>query len=530
MSRPAAVERPDVSPRRRLTVLPDPAPERAAAVIDLGSNSWRLVAYRYTPRGAWRRVAQLQAPVRIAKGLAATGRLDPERAACGLETLEMFARYAPALGIAPGHVDVVATSALRDAQDGPAFIARAETQTGLAIRTLTAEEEAHFGFLAAINSTTLQDGLTLDLGGGSLQLVGVRDRRARAFASWPLGAVRVSEDLLPGDRPASRKQLKRARAALRGQLAGLHGVPAQAGRLVGMGGAVRNLATAALRTRGPAAAGVQGARLTAAELRELIGELARRPPDKRALPGVKAARADIILGAALVLEAALELTGEDALEVTQAGLREGVFFAKHLLDESAPVLPDVRVAAVRNLAAQHAVDLERTQHVADLALGLHDSLAEAAVIRPARDERELLWAAAVLHEIGLAIDYGGQPTHARYVLLNSELYGHGPRERALLAQIVRYHRKGTPSLDDLAPLAGRGDARLVARCALLLRLAAQLAPGPDRAILAAQLRPDGDALRLELRGDDRLGRWMLSRLAGDEAFRSTFGRPLVSPG
>jgi exopolyphosphatase/guanosine-5'-triphosphate,3'-diphosphate pyrophosphatase len=201
MSRPAPVERPDVSSRRRIAVVPDGATERAAAVIDLGSNSWRLVAYRYTPRGAWRRVAQLQAPVRIAKGLAATGRLDPSRAACGLETLEMFARYAPALGIAPHDVDVVAASALRDAQDGPEFLARAAAQTGLAIRTLSAEQEAHFGFLAAINSTTLRDGLTLDLGGGSLQLVGVRERRAGGFASWPLGAVRVSEDLLPGVAP-----------------------------------------------------------------------------------------------------------------------------------------------------------------------------------------------------------------------------------------------------------------------------------------------------------------------------------------
>jgi hypothetical protein len=97
-----------------------------------------------------------------------------------------------------------------------------------------------------------------------------------------------------------------------------------------------------------------------------------------------------------------------------------------------------------------------------------------------------------------------------------------------LAQIVRYQRKGTPSLDDVAAAARRGDARLVARCALLLRVAAQLAPGPDRAIRAARLEPDGDGLRLELRGDDRLARWMLARQPGDDAFRATFGRRLLA--
>ena len=109
-------------------------------------------------------------------------------------------------------------------------------------------------------------------------------------------------------------------------------------------------------------------------------------------------------------------------------------------------------------------------------------------------------------------------------MLDSELYGHSPRERALLAQIVRHQRKGTPGLDELAPLARRGDAGLVARCALLLRLATQLAPG----IHGARLRAERRGLRLELHGDDRLGHWVLARQSADDAFKATFGRPLLA--
>jgi exopolyphosphatase/guanosine-5'-triphosphate,3'-diphosphate pyrophosphatase len=133
----------------------------------------------------------------------------------------------------------------------------------------------------------------------------------------------------------------------------------------------------------------------------------------------------------------------------------------------------------------------------------------------------------MLHDVGMSIDYDGHPTHARYVVLNSELYGYGPREVALIAQIVRYQRKGTPGLDDLEPLARPGDRELVARCAMVLRLAAQLAPGQQRAIRDARLAPDGDGLRLELRGDDRLARWALARQTGDDAFRAAFGRRLL---
>ena len=177
---------------------------------------------------------------------------------------------------------------------------------------------------------------------------------------------------------------------------------------------------------------------------------------------------------------------------------------------------------MRNLLAQHAVDPARAGRVAELAMQLHDSAHEAGAIEPAADERRLLWTAAMLHDIGTAVDFGGHPSHARYLLLNSELYGFAPRDVALVAQIVRYHRKGVPALDEARSLARRGDRELVARCALLLRLAAQLLPGAQH----PRLEPDGDKLRLQL-GDDRIARQALARGWSDEAFRPVFGRKLV---
>ena len=128
-----------------------------------------------------------------------------------------------------------------------------------------------------------------------------------------------------------RKQLKRARAAVRAELADAGWVADSGRRLVGMGGAVRNLAAAAQRLRGDATSGIQGFLLERATLRELVQELAGRPPAERALPGIKATRADVVLGAAVVLDAVLDLGGFDGIEVTRAGLREGVFFQRRLL-------------------------------------------------------------------------------------------------------------------------------------------------------------------------------------------------------
>ena len=188
-----------------------PAGEQMAAVIDLGSNSWRLVVYAYLPGASWRRVGELQEPVRIAEGLSRSGSLDPDAMARGLEALEMFGRYLHARGVPNEAVDAVATSAIRDADNGADLLALAQERTGLSISVLSADEEARLGYVAAVNSTTLTDGVVLDLGGGSLQLTQVAGRQPEASASWPLGAVRVTEQLLPGSR-AARASSSRARA------------------------------------------------------------------------------------------------------------------------------------------------------------------------------------------------------------------------------------------------------------------------------------------------------------------------------
>jgi exopolyphosphatase/guanosine-5'-triphosphate,3'-diphosphate pyrophosphatase len=202
----------------RLSLLPGGAEagaqeERVAAVADLGSNSWRLVVYAYVPGASWRRVGDVQESVRIAEGLEATGALGAAAIERGLETLEMFERYCCARGIEGAAVDAVATSAIRDAENGTALLTAGRALTGFDIRVLTIEQEARYGHLAAVNTTGLVDGVALDLGGGSLQLVRVEERQERGVHSWPLGAVRTSERLLPGDGPVPRKRLKRARAA-----------------------------------------------------------------------------------------------------------------------------------------------------------------------------------------------------------------------------------------------------------------------------------------------------------------------------
>jgi exopolyphosphatase/guanosine-5'-triphosphate,3'-diphosphate pyrophosphatase len=477
--------------------------------------------------GWWKRTDEIYEPVRIGAGMVDSGALGADGVERAIAAIDVFAHFAAAAGLRPGDVDVVATSAIREASNRDAFLSRARATSGLEIRVLSREQEARAGYVAAVNSTALADGAVLDLGGGSMQLVRVAGREAAALDSWRLGAVRMTERFLPGDGPTARKDLARLRDHVRRKLERADWL-ADAGQLVGIGGTVRNLAAALQRRLGLPEFGVQGFVIERTALEDLIGELAKLPvTERRRFPGIKPARGDIVLAGAVVVASVLEAAGAEGIETTEAGLREGVFFERLLADREQPRFDDVRRASVLNLAAQYDLLPRHTLHVADLALGLFDELAVAGLHVGDPVERELLWAACLLHDIGVAVDYDDHHKHSRYLILNAGLPGFAPREAALIAQMVRYHRKGLPDLGPFAPLMRKGDAALLDRCAVLLRLAEDLERSRDQLVREAHADVGDERvdLRLMTDGDARVPRWAASR--ENDLFTRAFGRELV---
>ncbi|MGK2937487.1 MAG: Ppx/GppA phosphatase family protein [Solirubrobacteraceae bacterium] len=494
-------------------------PQRTA-VIDLGSNTFRLVVFS-AGKGWWRRSDEIYEPVRIGEHIGEDGKLGRPQMERALNTIDVFAHFCRATKIEPDRVRAVATSAIRDATNRERFVAAAQHQSGLHIDVLSREDEARFGYLAAVNSTTLRDGVVLDLGGGSMQLVRTRERRADKLASWPLGAVRMTERF--GD------DLSALRDHVAAELQdGAGWLPKAGRRLVGIGGTVRNLAAATQAVTGLPSMGVQGFPIPAEALDELVDRLAAlSPTDRGKVRGIKPGRADVILAGAVVIQTVLREGGFDALEVTEAGLREGVFFAEHLQERDPPLFDDVRRESVLNLAAQYQVDPAHTAHVAALALGIFDSLAADGVFTGDPIERQLLWAACMLHDIGMRVDYDDHHKHSRYLILNAGLPGYSPIEVALIAQAARYHRKGMSELGTFAKLAGPGDDRRLDRLAVLLRLGEDLERSRDQSVTAARVATqNGGTVQLTLEADEgiEVARWAAERET--ELFERAFGRRL----
>jgi exopolyphosphatase/guanosine-5'-triphosphate,3'-diphosphate pyrophosphatase len=505
--------------------------DKRLAVIDLGSNSFRLVVFTWGEHGGhgwWRRTDEIHEAVRVGAGLDAAGELQPEPMERALETIELFAHFCRATGVED--VRPVATSAIRDATNREDFLKSARGRSGLEVEVLSPEDEARYGYLAAVNSTTLADGVALDLGGGSMQLTHVKGRAAQDMRSWPLGAVRMTERFLTGD-SVKRKQLKALRAHLADELAAAGWLP-DAGddgaRLAAIGGTVRNLAAAAELAAELPSFGVQGFLLARKALDDLVDRFAEMTPEERgAVPGIKPERGDLILAGAVTIQTVMEIGAFDTLEVTEAGLREGVFYSTLLEGREPPLFEDVRRHSVLNLAATYETDFAHVEHVAHLALGMWDALGEAGAHPCNPRERDLLWAAAMLHDIGTAVDYDDHHKHSRYLILNAGLPGYTTRETALIGQIARYHRKGNPSLGAAAALARDGDDEALTRCAALIRLGEQLERSRDQSVHDAHVGVDHGHVKLLLEADEdvTVARWAAERQS--DLFKQAFGRELI---
>jgi len=303
--------------RRRATSAASGAP---VAVIDVGSNSGRVMVYRQEAGGHLHVLAGSRASLRLVRELDRTGGIPGESLERAFEALRDFRSVARGSGVR--RIVAAGTSALRDAANGPAFIRRVRRELGIAIRTLSGLEEARYGFLGAVGGLPVEHGALFDLGGGSLQVARFRDRRLLGAVSVPLGALRVSDAFLRSDPPTGR-EMRRLREHARELLdeAGVRALGAGE-ELVGTGGTLRNLAKIDQRASGYPIPRLHGYVLTRRRAHDIVAGLAGDRLKKRAgVPGLNADRRDSVVGGGLVVDTLMEMLGADHVVVSGEGAR-----------------------------------------------------------------------------------------------------------------------------------------------------------------------------------------------------------------
>ncbi len=450
-----------------MNAVPTPAPDdRPFAIVDIGSNSGRMIVFRLREGEHLDVVEDARAPLRLARELRGSDGLGPQAMERVLDALRDF--LAVAHGAGASRMIAVATSAVRDAADGDELLDRAH-RLGVPLQTIDGDHEAMLGFHGAVHDLPITSGITFDVGGGSAEIASFRERHLVRSWSVPLGSLRMSDEHLASDPPENhevRALRKAATAAL--QHAGINEL-ARGEELVGIGGTVRNLAKIDLKRTGYPLPILHGYRLPEKRLAEMIDDMAGRSMKRRAsITGLNPDRADTIVGGALVIQAIMKHVGAEAVMVSSRGLREGLALAT--AGGGVPSPGWVRVISVATLAARFATwapaAAERRARLAHELLGALDPSSPSRI-------HEMLGHAASLLDVGRAIDYYDRFEHAAMIVTAADLGGFSHADLGALTAILRQADDDT-RLGPYGRLVDAEDRSAVLKAATALTLADEL--------------------------------------------------------
>jgi len=485
--------------------------ERILAAIDVGTNSIHMVVTRIQPLlPAFTVIARDKTTVRLGDRCKQTGRLTPEAMQRAIVALKRCQDIAKSLNAE--QIIAVATSAVREAPNGQEFLQQVEDELGLWVNLISGTEEArriYLGVLSGMNFNN-QPHIMIDIGGGSTELILGDGHEPRTLSSTKVGAVRLSSELITTD-PISNTEFHYLQSYIRGmwerpidevrsQLK-----PDERPRMVGTSGTIETLAILHSRDKfGTVPAPLNGYQFSLKDLREWVNRLRKLSyADRLLIPGMSDRRAEIILAGALILQEAMTLLGADSIAICERSLREGVIvdwmLAHGLIEDRLRYQSSVRQRSVLKTAQKYQVNLDHSQRVAEFALSLFDQT-QGILHNWSGEERELLWAAAILHNCGHHVGHSSHHKHSYYLIRHAELLGYNEIEIETIANLARYHRKNNPKKrhESYRNLTSKKHRKIVEQISSFLRLAVALDRRQIGAIrsIKCQYLPDVQELRL----------------------------------
>lgn len=495
------------------------------ASIDVGSNASRLLIAEAEDPSGIRYVDGLRAPVRLGHSVFLTGKLDPRAIDECIEALARFREHLEQRPVAA--LRAVVTASARDAVNSDELLERAREEAGVPLEAISGTEEARLVKLAVESKLPLEGGrsLLVDLGGGSLELTEVHHGEVRHSTSLEIGTVRLLESFLSPRKAVTDAQEKLLREYVDRMLAPVEeSFRRKSYDLVaGTGGNCEALAQLC------PAPGRELPTIDMRAARALLPEVRRMTPaDRRTTYGLRADRADVIVPALYVMVRVADLARTEQIVAPGVGLKEGILVElvdKHFrvwdyaLDENAMTRAAVQLGRRYHFDEPHATQVDR------LACLLFDGLSALHELGPL--DRQLLRAAALLHDIGDFISSAAHHKHTQYIIENTDLMGLSPEHRHIVGCIARYHRRAMPSpnhapFKKLSPT----DKKRVRKLAAILRVADALDRGHRSKVRALDIRVAADAVTIVPKGsgDLALEVWTARRKA--ELFERTLDRAL----
>jgi exopolyphosphatase / guanosine-5'-triphosphate,3'-diphosphate pyrophosphatase len=499
------------------------------AALDIGSNSIRCIIAEVSKDGKFKILDDEKATVRLGEGLSESGRISDEAATRAAEVIRRFRQLLKGLHVQA--VEAIATSAVRSASNGKQLVELLSNELGHEIRIISGVEEAELTAASALANFDMygKRHIMVDIGGGSVEIVMASGNHVEEFYSLDLGAVVMTDRFLKRD-PATEDELRKLQRHIRSELKHACNIKKNAfDSLIGSGGTFTALGYMTKQMRKDNYVSIHGYEVLRSDVIHLLAMLSRKDLQGRhAVPGLNQDRADIIVAGLVVINEIMDVFDLNRILINERGIREGLLIraVKRLGLSSANSKPGNWRDAVREFAISCHVDEPHADQVAALSLAIFDSL--TLPFNLTMSDRKLLEAAAILHDVGYFISYGSHHKHSYHLIRHADLFGFSPREREMIAQIARYHRKSLPKRKHEAFYALKeSDQTTVARLGGILRLADGLDRRRNSLVEAVTCIFSGTTVTINLRSSEDISVELYGGNAKKDLFEKAFGSKVV---
>ncbi|ASA21859.1 Ppx/GppA phosphatase family protein [Paenibacillus donghaensis] len=405
-------------------------------IIDIGSNSIRLVIYDTTADGGYKIIKECKYSARLSERITKEGRLEQKDMESVIPVLLQFKDICKDFEVE--RIRAGATAAIRNAANSQEIISYLSEASTIPIEVISGHQEAYFGFLGVINAFDVQDGFVIDIGGGSTEVTLFRGRRYEQSISFPFGAVNTNLMFGQGGN-WNGEQVRKLRTYVQGRLVEQDWLGTGAGLpLYGLGGTLRSMGKLDQKSREYSLPNSHGYTMSGETVEHFMELLPSMSYDKRKdLDGLSKSRADIIVSGLIIFHTVYQYIGASQAVISGEGLREGM-----LHDLLKPQQPVRESALEYSLNTIIRFDIRTSKRHLDHIYGLAHSLFGELKQEGNKAEQDMLvYVAIMLHRTGSNINYYQSKRHTLYWLMNSPIRGLTHRQLILCALIASYSTK-----------------------------------------------------------------------------------------
>ncbi|RCW46332.1 MULTISPECIES: exopolyphosphatase [unclassified Halanaerobium] len=451
------------------------------AIVDIGSNSIKMILVDYREDNSFRIIDELKETVRLGEGMYKNNYLKEDRINKALQTLTLFKNLCDAVEV--DKIITVATAAVRAAVNRKKFLDRVYKQTGLEVRVLSGKEEAYYDYMGVSNSFDQNSALIMDVGGGSVELILMEERKIKESISLSFGALTITEKFALYEENKYDKEIEKylyEQFSKLDWLQEINSIP-----LIGVGGTIRNIAKIWQRETNYPLDLLHYYSMEKENVTSVYEKVSSKNIEERKnIDGLSKKRADIFIGASALVNYLMSYTGIEDLIISGKGIREGLVY--DYLIEGEGIIEDVLDYSIRNLLHNFDMNEAHAAKIYKLSKSIFDQLKTSFSFKTdefsGRIDR-ILKTASLLHDVGTNINYYDHHEHSFYVILNADLYGLNHREHLLAAYISASHRHNKYSLHkynlnrknfkDIINLKGE-DKELIRKAGIILEIAESL--------------------------------------------------------